>query len=55
MLVTAWSMGSVKRLLFQVQRLVNVDRSNRAIYTEQKLINEETYGHIEALEDPAPL
>lgn len=24
-------------------------------YTEQKLINEETYQHIEALEDLAPL
>jgi hypothetical protein len=37
------------------QRPVGADHCLQGNYTEQKLITEETYGHIESLEDLAPL
>jgi acetate kinase len=39
----------------QTTQLIDADRLVQGDYTEQKLINEETYSHIEGLEDLAPL
>ena len=52
--VTVSSMGSLKRLP-KIERCVSADQFQQGDYSEQKLINEDMCGRIEALEDLAPL